>query len=107
MNYVDPSTGATYALDAARWCADTGHYLNLEPSPGLRRSQIDSGCYSVWRYASALLVDAADAVTMGEGWTPLLERDWNGARVACKLEFMMPTGSFKDRGMTEIGRAHV
>lgn len=100
MNYVDPSTGATYALDAARWCADTGHYLNLGPSPGLRRSQIDSGCYSVWRYASALLVDAADAVTMGEGWTPLLERDWNGARVACKLEFMMPTGSFKDRGMT-------
>ncbi len=100
MNYVDPSTGATYALDTARWCADTGHYLNLGPAPGLRRSQIDSGCYSVWRYASALLVDSADAVTMGEGWTPLLERDWQGTRVACKLEFMMPTGSFKDRGMT-------
>lgn len=100
MNYVDPSTGATYALDIARWCADTGHYLNLGPSPGLRRRQIDTGCYSVWRYASALLVDVADAVTMGEGWTPLLEGDWDGARVACKLEFMMPTGSFKDRGMT-------
>ncbi len=100
MNYVDPSTGATYALDTARWCADTGHYLNLGPSPGLRRSEIDTGCYSVWRYASALLVDSAHAVTMGEGWTPLLERDWQGTRVACKLEFMMPTGSFKDRGMT-------
>lgn len=100
MHYVDPSTGATYALDTARWCADTGHYLNLGPSPGLLRSQIDAGCHSVWRYASALLVDAANAVTMGEGWTPLLERDWHGARVACKLDFMMPTGSFKDRGMT-------
>ncbi len=100
MNYVDPSTGATYALDTARWCADTGHYLNLGPSPGLRRSQINTGCYSVWRYASALLVDIADAITMGEGWTPLLEREWDGARVACKLDFLMPTGSFKDRGMT-------
>ncbi|MDP2240208.1 MAG: threonine synthase [Burkholderiales bacterium] len=100
MNYVDPSTGATYALDTARWCADTGHYLNLGPSPGLRRSQIDTGRHSVWRYASALLVDVENAVTMGEGWTPLLERDWDGARVAFKLEFMMPTGSFKDRGMT-------
>ncbi len=100
MNYVDPSTGATYALDTARWCADTGHYLNLGPSPGLRRNQIDTGRHSVWRYASALLVDVENAVTMGEGWTPLLERDWDGARVAFKLEFMMPTGSFKDRGMT-------
>jgi threonine synthase len=55
-----------------------------------------------WRYAKALLVDAADAVSMGEGWTPLVSRDWDGIPVRMKLEFMMPTGSFKDRGMTEL-----
>lgn len=37
---------------------------------------------------------------MGEGWTPLLCGDWGGTAVRYKLEFMMPTGSFKDRGMT-------
>ncbi|HSN40101.1 MAG TPA: threonine synthase [Burkholderiales bacterium] len=100
MNYFDPATGATYALDKARWCADNGNYLDLGPSPGLRRGDIDSSCYSVWRYAKALLVDAADAISMGEGWTPLLRGDWGGMAVAYKLEFMMPTGSFKDRGMT-------
>jgi len=100
MNYIDPCTGATYGLDIARWKSDTGGYLNLGPAPGLRRSDIDASVYSVWRYARALLVDRADAVTMGEGWTPLVRRDWQGLPVHCKLEFMMPTGSFKDRGMT-------
>jgi threonine synthase len=39
-------------------------------------------------------------VSLGEGWTPLIPGNWNGARVAYKLELAMPTGSFKDRGMT-------
>jgi threonine synthase len=39
-------------------------------------------------------------VSLGEGWTPLIPGDWNGARVTYKLELAMPTGSFKDRGMT-------
>jgi len=55
---------------------------------------------SVWRYAQAIGVDAQSAVSLGEGGTPLLERTWNSLAVRFKLEFMMPTGSFKDRGMT-------
>jgi threonine synthase len=54
----------------------------------------------VWRYAKALLVDARGAVSLGEGWTPLVPGEWDGARVQWKLELAMPTGSFKDRGMT-------
>ena len=57
---------------------------------------------SAWRYAPALAVAAPDAVSLGEGGTPLLTRDWGGVRVRFKLEFMMPTGSFKDRGMTVL-----
>src|SRR4029450_2871080 len=52
------------------------------------------------RSAKALLVAPADAVSMGEGWTPLVAGVWAGAPVLFKLEFLMPTGSFKDRGMT-------
>lgn len=42
-------------------------------------------------------------VTMGEGQTPLVElpsisQELGGLRVVAKLEFMNPTGSFKDRG---------
>ena len=114
MHYIDAVTGQRYPLDTPRWCADSGHYLNLGPSPVLKRGDIDRNTYSVWRYAAALLVNPRDAVSMGEGWTPLIDRDWNGTPVAMKLEFMMPSGSFKDRGMTVMvsylksrGIAHV
>ena len=100
VSYVDPSTGQHYPLTEARWCADNGHYLNLAPAPGLGRADIDASRHSVWRYAKALRVDSAHAVSLGEGGTPLVAGEWQGASVLYKLEFMMPTGSFKDRGMT-------
>lgn len=100
LSYVDPSTGRTYPLDEARWRGEGGHYLNLEPAPGLTRRDIDGSRFTVWRYAKALRVDAKDAVSLGEGWTPLVPGEWDGAPVQWKLELAMPTGSFKDRGMT-------
>jgi threonine synthase len=102
VNYIDSATGASYPLDKPRWCGDGGAYLNLGDAPGLTRSEIDTSRRSVWRYAKALLVDAKDAVTLGEGWTPLVCGKLDGVAVTMKLEFMMPTGSFKDRGMTTL-----
>jgi len=100
VRYVDPATGRTYPLDRARWCGDDGHYLNLTPGPGLGRSDVDASRRSVWRYARALAVDDAAPVTLGEGWTPLVAGRWGGVSVLYKVDYMMPTGSFKDRGMT-------
>jgi len=100
MNYVDSSNGATYPDSVARWRGDSGAYLNLAPGPGRKRNQIDCTVRSLWRYAKAIGVDACDAVTLGEGGTPLIAGEWDGTPVQFKLEFMMPTGSFKDRGMT-------
>src|SRR5262249_15621548 len=87
VHYVDTSTGRTYPLTEARWRADNGHYLNLAPGPGLRRRDIETSRRSIWRYARALLVGDEHAVTLGEGWTPLLDGTWHGAPVHYKLEF--------------------
>lgn len=62
-------------------------------SPGELRGR------GVWRYR-AILPDA-EPVSLGEGGTPLLESKLGkalGVRVFWKLEFLNPTGSFKDRG---------
>ncbi len=59
----------------------------------------------LWRYEEVLPVrDPAHRVTLGEGWTPLLDAprlaDRLGvARVLVKDEGQNPTGSFKARGM--------
>ena len=100
VQYVEPVTGSTYPIGHARWCADGGGYLNLTAGAGLTRRDIRRDVHSVWRYAAAIAVDDANAVTLGEGWTPLIDAAWHGAAIRFKLEFMMPTGSFKDRGMT-------
>jgi threonine synthase len=100
MHYTDSVTGASYPLSEPRWRGDSGGHVNLADAPGLARYDIDTSMSSLWRYRKALLLDAADAVTMGEGWTPLVTGEWDGMPVLFKLEFMMPTGSFKDRGMT-------
>lgn len=45
-------------------------------------------------------------VTMGEGFTPLEEMDFEGRRAFIKLDYLFPTGSFKDRGAAVlVGKA--
>ena len=96
--YIDPRTGATYPLDRPRWRSETGGPLMITPLPGIGRAEIAEGTRSLWRYAAALPLAVREPISMGEGLTPLVERPWLGARVHFKLEWMMPTGSFKDRG---------
>jgi len=100
MHYVDSKSGAIYPLAEPRWRGESGSHINLSEARGLVREEIDVSMNSLWRYRKALQVDFANAVSMGEGWTPLVPGEWDGVPVLYKLEFMMPTGSFKDRGMT-------
>src|SRR5258706_14355656 len=59
----------------------------------------------VERYRRFLpITDATPALTLGEGFTPLVAASRMGARIGVpnlhlKLEGLNPTGSFKDRGM--------
>jgi threonine synthase len=96
--YLCPACGATIAADWPLWRCDCGGHLNLAPGNGLARGEIDRDEPSLWRYRAALALDRPPLVSLGEGWTPLVARDWDGARVHFKLESQMPTGSFKDRG---------
>src|SRR5260370_16088709 len=57
---------------------------------------IPSGPPTLWRYAAVLPIDAEHAVSLGEGFTPLLRA---GERLWIKDEAQNPTGSFKARGM--------
>jgi threonine synthase len=96
--YVDPASGETYPIAEPRWRSDAGAPLMITALPGIGRDMIDTRVRSLWRYRAALPVEVADPVTMGEGLTPLVSREWRGVPARFKLEFLSPTGSFKDRG---------
>lgn len=67
------------------------------------RAQLSSE-RGLWRYAHTFPLPAeAEPVTLGEGGTPLVAASVPGLAgsrtVHFKLEYLQPTGSFKDRGM--------
>ena len=98
VSYLCPACGATVPADRPRWRCDCGSHFNLTPGEGMARGGIDRSEASLWRYRAALALSKAPTVSLGEGWTPLTPRDWDGVPVRFKLETQMPTGSFKDRG---------
>jgi threonine synthase len=72
----------------------------------IRREMLPGRVASLWRYAELLPApDAQSVVTLGEGWTPLLDAPRLGAKIGLsrlyfKDEALNPTGSFKARGMS-------
>lgn len=96
--YLCPACSAAIAADRPLWRCDCGSHLNLAPGQGLVRGEIETGEPSLWRYRAALALSGPPRISLGEGWTPLVTRDWDGAAIRFKLETQMPTGSFKDRG---------
>ncbi len=83
-----------------RWCSDDRKPLLVTPQPGMSRDDIDRTCRSQWRYRASLPLDVARPISMGEGCTPLVQKEWGAHRPYFKLEWFHPTGSFKDRGTT-------
>lgn len=60
---------------------------------------------TMWRYEELLPCSATEAVTLGEGMTPLLPAERLGKAIGLnnlwiKDESQLPTGSFKSRGLT-------
>ena len=99
VHYVCPLSGDTFPL-ATPLAAHprTGGHLNLSIGPGIGRRDIISGDRTLWRYRRALPLGDGPPVSLGEGATPLVRGSWRGLPIHFKLEFLAPTGSFKDRG---------
>jgi threonine synthase len=96
--YACLSCGREYGLAEPRWACECGGPLDLTPGPGLKPGDVDTHIASLWRYRGTL-TPAAPALSLGEGWTPLVKGRWEGRSVEWKLDYLMPSGSFKDRGI--------
>lgn len=79
-------------------CERCGGIFDFEiDATRLRRIHPDG--IGLWKYREAFeLPIASPFITLGEGDTPLNWIDLQGKRIGLKLEFLNPTGSYKDRG---------
>lgn len=110
-----PDCGETYR---DRWRCRCGAPLAFADAPRPEGTAPDPASFDardgLWAFDDLLAVgdDPGDRVTLGEGMTPLVDADegresardgeshadpWNAS---FKLEYVFPTGSFKDRGAT-------
>lgn len=89
-----------YALAELAWrCDGCGGVLDLAGfTPTMPSAQVLAGRRpTLWRYAEALPIDEPAGISLGEGMTPLVTVD-DRPDVQLKVDYLMPSGSFKDRG---------
>lgn len=76
-----------------------------EPSllPSFDLSKIRQNEYTIWRYGKLLGLNVDQTLKhMGVGWTPLVPIQFFAHRVYLKMEYLSPSGSFKDRGVNAM-----
>ena len=99
------------AARAASTCPACGKVLlvryDLEAAAAtLRKETLAERRTDMWRYAELLpVVEGANVVTLGEGWTPLLPAERLGTALGLSALYLKdegsnPTGSFKARGLS-------
>jgi threonine synthase len=96
--YRCSSCDRSYAESAdTPWRCDCGSALDFAElsTPPATPPELDRDA-GLWAFEELLAVD--QQVTLGEGWTPLVEAPDRDATY--KLDWLFPTGSFKDRGAT-------
>ncbi|MEM3622325.1 MAG: pyridoxal-phosphate dependent enzyme [Candidatus Bathyarchaeia archaeon] len=77
-------------------CLKCSQPLEIQNFVKFESEKIITKDYTIWRYAKFFpYVKKEEIITLGEGWTPLVNFSGN---VYFKLESLNPTGSFKDRG---------
>ncbi len=100
MFYCD-QCNQSYPEDTKLWRCICGAPFNYIPSNLARfpKDKIRIRNNSMWRYSEALPVaNKEHIITLGEGMTPLIPAFLEGQTILFKLDFISPTGSFKDRG---------
>lgn len=72
----------------------------------INKNELNKRAFNLWRYREVIPLNEKAKITLGEGGTPLIERKIEKHKVYFKLEYLNPTGSFKDRGTSiAINRA--
>jgi threonine synthase len=97
------SCNRSYAIDPRRWRCDCGSFLDLKSKPKFPIKKILARGSTLWRYREAIpILQDGNILSMGEGFTPLEEMEFSGHRILLKIDYLFPTGSYKDRGATVL-----
>lgn len=93
-----------YPIDEKIWIGEDNELLEIR-SPFDKRFLFytDHEYQGLWKFNPQIPVfNKKNIVSFGEGNTPVVNEKWHGKDVRFKLEYLFPTGSYKDRGATVL-----
>lgn len=107
VRYICNKCGKTHDPKTLIFRCDCGGMLDLEKFDfSFSKEDIIRSQWSLFRYLKALPFDKESdtwkQITMGEGLTPVVPLDSADPAVLVKLDYLMPTMSFKDRGAVMV-----
>ena len=104
MQYQCNACTSTYSISPLRYQCDCGSPLTLNRFTTRPHYEWNTSIHSLWRYREALPIpENTDIVTLGEGLTPLVQLDpTDTPNHLVKLDYLCPTGSYKDRGASVL-----
>jgi len=112
IEYICNTCNVTHSIDTIRYKCDCGRPLNLKKtSTPFPIEPIKKRGNTLWRYHEALPIGLDDKsttfvdasiISLGEGMTPLLSLNGSQRDHRFKLDFIFPTGSYKDRGASVL-----
>ena len=102
MHYLCSRCTTTYTISPLRNKCDCGAPLTLNKNIPYSYHW-DTTIHSLWRYIDTLpIASDTEIVTLGEGMTPLVPLDNDTPEHWLKLDYLCPTGSYKDRGASVL-----
>ncbi len=103
MKFICNQCKREYTEQEARWKCDCGGALSCDFTPSFTKHDIKTNRFNMWRYDAAYPLKYEDlTVTFDEGMTPLVKVPHAKCHLRVKMEYLMPTGSFKDRGTVMV-----
>ena len=102
MQFLCTRCNTLYKKSPLRYQCDCGSPLSIRTEPSTRYS-VDSITTSLWRYRSTFPITAdTPPITLNEGITPIIPLHPDDASHYVKLDYLCPTGSYKDRGASVL-----
>jgi len=101
MKLVCQECKKSYPHDAKIWRCECGGMLDVEYTSQFPLETIKNRGKTLWRYREAIpVLYDKNIISFNEGFTPIIEDKIENKTVRFKLEYLLPSGSYKDRGAT-------
>lgn len=92
-----------YSFNDVIWRCECGGLLDIIFSSAFPIEEIKKRPHTIWRYREAIpLMDDKNIISFNEGFTPIIPLEFNGRKILIKLDYLFPSGSFKDRGASVL-----